>query len=363
MNCIRISPGEENRLVVHLPYTPERIAKIKTIPGRRWHGPEKYWSVPKTADMPKLLLTLFAGESVELDPALSGGKGEPPKEILARVREAARTRHLSPDTEKAYAGWIRRFIEQAGPPENLGEAEIGRFLTSLAQDARVSASTQNQALAALLFLYKQVLSKEIGMVEGVVRAKRPHRLPVVLSKQEVRQVLANLDGTPRLMATLLYGAGLRLLECCRLRVKDIDFSQNQVVVRAGKGGKDRYTMLPANLQDTLRRHLEEVRELHEEDLKRGLGAVALPDALSRKYPNAPKEWGWQWFFPPPRTTPIPEPASAAATISTNRCSNEPSRMLGSRPASPNRPAAIPCAIPSPPTSWKTATTSAPSKSF
>jgi integron integrase len=208
-------------------------------------------------------------------------------------------RHLSPKTEEAYISWIKRFIFFHGKrhPIEMGEAEIGRFLSSLASDSHVAASTQNQALNALLFLYHQVLEKEIGLIQGVVRAKRPRRLPVILTKEEIRRLLGCLQGTPWLMALLLYGAGLRLMECCRLRVKDIDFSRNQIVVRAGKGDKDRYPMLPAAVKEPLFRHLRAVKRQHEEDLQKGLGRVALPHALDRKYPNAGKEWAWQWVFP------------------------------------------------------------------
>jgi len=214
------------------------------------------------------------------------------------VREAIHARHFSPRTEDAYVGWSRRFLARnPGPPESLGEADISRFLSWLAQEGQVSASTQNQALNALLFLFTQALGKDIGLLDGVVRAKKPLHLPVVLSKDEVRLILSQMSGAPRLMATLLYGCGLRLLECCHLRIKDVDFSQNQVVVRSGKGGKDRYTMLPASTRGTLQSHLEIVRLQHSTDLARGLGSVELPNALARKYPNAPKEWGWQWVFP------------------------------------------------------------------
>jgi integron integrase len=182
----------------------------------------------------------------------------------------------------------------------MGEAEIGRFLSSLASDRRVSASTQNQALNATLFLYREVLAKDIGYVNGVVRAKRSQRLPVVLTRDEIKALLGQLDGTHWLMATLIYGAGLRLMECCRLRVKDVDFSQNEIIVRAGKGNKDRSTMLPAAVKGPLARHLTIGRQQHDEDLKRGLGRVVLPNALDRKYPNAGREWGWQWIFPATR---------------------------------------------------------------
>jgi integrase len=173
----------------------------------------------------------------------------------------------------------------------MGEAEIGGFLSSLATDSHVSASTQNQALNALIFLYREILKKDIGYVNGVVRAKRPHRLPVVLTRQEVRSILGSLEGSDWIMAMLLYGAGLRLMECLRLRVKDIDFASNQIVVRAGKGDKDRHTMLPAAVKEPLAKHLDLIRRQHQRDLERGLGRVALPNALERKYPNAGKEWG------------------------------------------------------------------------
>jgi integron integrase len=215
------------------------------------------------------------------------------------VRQAIRTRHLSYNTEQAYVGWIKRFIffHKKRHPREMGESEIGQFLSSLATDAHVAASTQNQALNALLFLYKEVLEQKVGFIQGVVRAKRATRLPVVLTKEEVQRVIQCVNGTPWLMAMLLYGAGLRLMECCRLRVKDVDFSRNQIVVRAGKGNKDRYTMLPLAAKEPLLRHLQVVKRQHEEDLHQGLGRVSLPYALEHKYPNAGKEWGWQWVFP------------------------------------------------------------------
>jgi len=231
------------------------------------------------------------------EPDIPTPPGKP--KLLDQVRQAIRTRHLSPHTEQAYVGWIKRFIffHNKRHPTEMAEAEIGNFLSSLATDAKVSASTQNQALNALLFLYHEVLDKKIGLIQGVVRAKRPSRLPVVLTKEEVQRLLNSINGTPWLMAMLLYGAGLRLMECCRLRVKDIDFSRNQIVVRAGKGNKDRYTMLPAAAKEPLLRHCQFIERQHEEDLKQGQGRVSLPDALERKYPNAGKEWGWQWVFP------------------------------------------------------------------
>jgi len=224
----------------------------------------------------------------------------PPKpKLLDQVREAIRTRHYSPKTEDSYVHWIKRFIffHNKRHPAEMGEKEIAQFLSSLASELHVSASTQNQALNAILFLYREVLRKEIGYINGVVRAKRPHRLPVVLTREEVKTILGILDHSDWLMVMLLYGAGLRLMECLQLRVKDIDFTSNQIVVRAGKGDKDRHTMLPGAVKEPLAKHLDVIKRQHQHDVENGLGRVALPNALDRKYPNAGKEWGWQWVFP------------------------------------------------------------------
>ncbi len=201
----------------------------------------------------------------------TGQAGPPKPRLLDRVREAIRTRHYSRRTEKAYVAWIRRYIFFHGKrhPADMGAAELTGFLTSLAVDGQVAASTQNQALSALLFLYREVLHQEVPWLDDLVYAKRPHHLPVVLSRDEVRAVLAEIHGVPRLMAVLLYGGGLRLLECAQLRVKDVDLARNQIVVRAGKGSKDRLTMLPAAIKAELVRHLESVRGQHREDLEAG----------------------------------------------------------------------------------------------
>jgi integron integrase len=219
--------------------------------------------------------------------------------LIDQVRDAIRMRHYSPKTEDSYVHWIKRFIffHDKRHPAEMGEKEIAQFLSSLASELHVSASTQNQALNAVLFLYRDVLRKEIGYIDGVVRAKRPHRLPVVLTRQEVKSILGILDHSDWLMVVLLYGAGLRLMECLHLRVKDIDFTSNQIVIRAGKGDKDRHTMLPGAVKEHLANHLELMKEQHRRDLEHGMGRVALPNALDRKYPNAGKEWGWQWVFP------------------------------------------------------------------
>jgi integron integrase len=222
--------------------------------------------------------------------------------LLDRVREAIRTRHYSPRTERTYVGWIRRFILFHGRrhPRDMGESEVVAFLSSLATAGRVSASTQNQALSALVFLYSEVLGERLDWLNGIVRAQRPVRIPVVLSRDEVRALLSQLEGTGWLMASLMYGSGLRLLECVELRVKDVDLDLREIRVRDGKGRKDRVTTLASTLVDPLKGQLTRVRLLHDQDLADGCGCVALPDALARKYPNAGREWGWQWMFPATR---------------------------------------------------------------
>ena len=219
--------------------------------------------------------------------------------LLEQVRARIRRLGMARRTEEAYVGWIRRFILANGKqhPERMGAAEIERFLTGLAVEGGVSASTQNQALSALLFLYKQVLGVELPWLDGIERAKKPQRLPVVLTRAEVAALFAELAGTSWLMASLLYGSGLRLMECVRLRVKDMDFAKGELTVRQGKGGKDRRTILPGALAAPLQAQLVEARRIHQRDLDAGFGRVWLPDALARKYLHAAAEWGWQYVFP------------------------------------------------------------------
>lgn len=219
--------------------------------------------------------------------------------LLDRLRLALRARHYSLRTERTYAHWVKRFIffHNVRHPAEMAKPEINAFLTHLAVKEKASASTQNQALSALLFLYRQVLGREVGELGQVIRARKAERLPVVMTREEVKSVLANLSGDKRLMASLMYGAGLRLMECLRLRVQDIDFSRNEIAIRDGKGAKDRITMLPESLKVPLREHLKTVRTVHERDLAEGWGRVELPMALDQKYPAAPAAWGWQWVFP------------------------------------------------------------------
>jgi integron integrase len=236
-----------------------------------------------------------------------GNEAAPPPRLLDKVREAIRVRHYSKRTEQAYVAWIRRFVLATGRrhPRELGGREVEAFLTRLATDKDVAAGTQNQALAAILFLYRDVLGIVLPWMDDVVRAKRPRRIPVVLSREEVARMLALLDGQLWLMAAMLYGTGMRLMECVRLRVKDIDFARTEIVVRDGKGGKDRKVPLPRRLNAPLLAAVERVRLLHLHDSAQGVGDVWLPHALARKYPGAGRELGWQYVFPAPRLSVDP----------------------------------------------------------
>jgi integron integrase len=227
--------------------------------------------------------------------------------LLDRLRIAMRTSHYSFRTEDAYVQWVKRFILFHGKrhPAEMGAAEINEFLSHLAVERSVSAPTQNQALCALLFLYKRVLGDDVPWLENLVRAPRTQRLPVVLTREEVRRLVAEMHGVGQLVARLLYGSGLRLLECLRLRVKDVDFERREVTVREGKGAKDRRTMLPATVGAALRRHLEHVRALHDADVAAGHGAVWLPHGYARKNPGAARAWQWQWVFPSGRISRDP----------------------------------------------------------
>jgi len=219
--------------------------------------------------------------------------------LLDRVRAELRTRHYSIRTEQTYIDWIKRYIifHKKQHPRDLGAAEVKAFLEHLAVDRNVAASTQNQALNALVFLYKQVLGQDFGMLGDVKRAKRPARLPVVLTREEVQRIFVHMKGIFRLMTQLLYGTGMRQMECVRLRVQDIDFGYRQIIIRDGKGHKDRITVLPVTLIASLQEHLKWVRAVHEQDRADGVEGVYLPEALSRKYPTAHKDWRWQWVFP------------------------------------------------------------------
>lgn len=227
--------------------------------------------------------------------------------LMDELREALHSRHYSPRTEQAYRLWIRRYLRFHGMrhPAEMGEREINEFLTHLAVERHVSSSTQTQALSALLFLYRHVLGREVGDL-GIIRARKPQRVPVVMTRGEVQDVLAELEGDRWLMAALMYGAGLRLSECLGLRVQDIDFARGEITVRNGKGAKDRVTMLPDSLRGALHDQLRRARATHRADLAESWGRVLLPDALARKYPGAAADWRWQWVFPQERRWTNPQ---------------------------------------------------------
>lgn len=284
----------------------------------------------------------------------------PPK-LLASVRQAIRLRHYSRRTETVYVGWVARFVRFHGlrHPRELGAGEVEAFLSDLAVRGQVSAATQSQARAALVFLYREVLGAPMDAIGEVVRAKRPVRLPVVLTRAEVRAVLSRLEGQPRLVALLLYGAGLRLLEALSLRVKDVDFGAGQLLVRHGKGGKDRVTMLPQSAAIPLAHHLEAVRHVHARDLTRGGGRVVLPDALERKYPAAGREWAGSGCSRHPAAIWTPPPGSGGATTCTNRPCSVPCAPPCCGLVSPSRRVATRSGTASRPICWRTTTISAP----
>ena len=257
------------------------------------------------ADLKKIRMAERAGK--EHGPSIVE---KPKPRLMEEVRMALRTRHYSRRTEQTYCLWIRRFIffHNKRHPKDMGEVEINSFLTNLAVMEHVSASTQNQALSALLFLYRHVLDREVGDLGKVIRARKPLRLPVVLTREEVKAVLSQLDGVYWLISVLMYGTGMRLMECLRLRVKDLDFTANQIMIREGKGNKDRITMLPQTVKVKLSQHLSQVRQIHERDSRDGYGRVKTPNALARKYPNASADWGWQFIFPQRKRWINPETA-------------------------------------------------------
>ena len=244
----------------------------------------------------------------------------PTPKLLPRLRDHLRTRHYSIRTEATYIDWVRRFIlfHEKRHPQDMGAAEVEAFLTHLAVDRHVAASTQNQAKSAILYLYKQVLGVELPWLDDVVQAKTPRRLPVVLTAPEVRSLLLHMHGTTGLIAQLLYGTGMRLLESLRLRVKDVEFSRREIIIREGKGNKDRITVLPENLILPLEQHMKKVRALHEKDLEAGFGRVHLPHALAVKYPHADRSWGWQYVFPSPVRSMDPRPDAVSGELLERR---------------------------------------------
>lgn len=287
----------------------------------------------------------------------------PESALLRQLRDEVRKRHYSSRTEDAYSGWVYRYLRFHGfrDPREMGKEEVEQFLSHLAVERDVAAATQNQAFSALLFLYRDVLGIMLDWLDSVARAKRPKLLPVVLTRDEVAAVLGHLSGANLIATTLLYGAGLRLLECLELRIKDVDFGYRQITVRSGKGNKDRVTVLPASVESRLKLHIEDVRVRFEKDLKGGWGYVRLPKALTRKYPNADRAWGWQWVFPAHRHYLDPE--SSAATTWTNPSFSAPSRKRRPWPAAKSMSPATHSVTLSPPTCSRTDTTSGRSRNF
>lgn len=286
---------------------------------------------------------------MNLDSSTSSAPAEPaPPKLLERMRVHLRTRHYSIRTEQAYIDWARRFILFHGKrhPQDMGAAEVEAFLSHLAVQRQVAASTQNQAKAALLYLYKQVLGVDLAWLDEVVQARQARRLPVVLTPSEVRELLLHVEGTAGLVAQLLYGTGMRLLEALRLRVKDVEFARREVLVREGKGNKDRVTVLPENLIAPLQAQMAKARALHQKDLDAGLGRVYLPHALAVKYPQADRSWAWQYVFPSPVRALDPRPDARTGAVmerrhhvypeSVQRAVREAARRAGmDKPVSPH----------------------------
>jgi integron integrase len=303
---------------VQFSYDKVLIAAIRKVQGFLWVPETQTWLIPSSqAHIDSLLEALWdtntfsANHSSEtpiiaswsaFSSEFSTAAKDPQLQYKQRYVEALKARHYSKRTLRAYQQWLERFLDcnSGRQTSTLGQLEINAFLSHLAVSENVSASTQNQALAAILFFFRNILGNPVDDFSDVIRAKKPKRLPVVMSRMEVKQLLAEMSGDKRLAAALMYGTGLRLMECLELRVQDIDFEQNQVLVRNGKGGKDRITMLPASLKTSLETHLSKVRDIHQKDLAEGWGRVPLPTALEKKYPNACTDWAWQWVFPQER---------------------------------------------------------------
>jgi integron integrase len=305
---IKITPDAPGRIRLTFPYSAEVVTRIKTVNGRRWHPDGKYWSFPDSEEALNEVLSALGGEEVEIDPSLQSLV--PPFQIgplLDRVRHLIRLKHYSIRTEKSYLPWVEKYLRfhHSRDPKEMGGKEIEAYLSHLAVNLKVSASTQNQAFNALLFLYREVLKQQLGESIDAIRAKEPQHRPTVMTRDETMRLIEAVPTDYQLPVKLIYGAGLRLMECVRLRVKDVDFGNNHIVVRDAKGMKDRVTVLPENLKTPLCDHLKWVRLVHEDDKGKGYGPVYLPYALERKYPNAGTEWGWRYVFP--AKTPSKDP--------------------------------------------------------
>ncbi len=285
---------------VRFPFDRALVKVMHRVQSHRWNPTTKTWSISDSqASIDQLLSSLYETQIFNL----TGNQEISPTDIKAKLHEKYRTalltRHYSQRTVNTYCAWLDRIFRHLGgkDPRAITTLEVNQFLSNLATKEYVSASTQNQALAAILFFFRNVLEKDLELMKDLIRAKKPLRLPVVLSITEVKQIFNYMSGEKLLVARLLYGTGMRLQECLQLRVQDIDFEQNQILIYRGKGNKDRRTMLPATLKSDLKKHLEDVKALHLRDLSEGFGEVPLPDALAFKYPAANRAWCWQWVFP------------------------------------------------------------------
>lgn len=297
---IKIGSDIPGRITVSFPYNAEIVGKVKTIQTRQWHERGKYWSFPFSKQVFNEILSVLAGEEVEIGPALRELFPPTPVDLLLdRARHLIRLKHYSIRTEKSYVPWIARYLSfhHNRDPREMGGPEIEAFLSHLAVDENVSASTQNQAFNALMFLYKEALKKPLDESINAIRAKKPQYRPTVMTKDETTKLIEVTPADYQLMIRLIYGTGMRLMECLRLRVKDLDFGNNHILVRDAKGMKDRVTVFPETLKNALAEHLKRVKIIHEDDRAKGYAPVYLPFALERKYPNAGTEWGWQYVFP------------------------------------------------------------------
>lgn len=287
-------------LIVKIPYQPALISALRAVPGSSWDREKRQWVVAdKQSRLDSLLQALYNTglfRREELATKLRSRKNE---EIIAELQTALRTRHYSARTVEAYSHWVQRFLEHYPHSElgYMGARHINGFLTNLATVENVSASTQNVALASVLFLFRTIENRDPGALGEIARSQRPVKLPVVMTRDEVRTVISHLDGDIKLIASIMYGTGLRLAECIGLRIQDIDFEKNHIVVRRGKGAKDRLTMLPQALSQQIKTQIEVAKRLHAFDLNQGYGRIQIPDALIKKYPGADRDWRWQWLFP------------------------------------------------------------------
>jgi len=308
---VMIGRDASGNIKVTFDYNPTHVERVRTIPGRKWHPEEKYWTFPLSRQSLSQLWSVFSGEKIDVDPeladllpkkvaaVLTGQATQPSNPLFAQVRDLIRLKHYSIRTEKSYLPWIERYLlfHRNKDPQKMGASEIEDFLSHLAVDLNVSSSTQNQAFNALLFLYRDVLKIQLDDSINAIRAKKPQYRPTVMTQEETMRLIEAVQPDYQLMVKLIYGSGLRLMECLRLRVKDVDFAHSQIVVRDAKGMKDRVTVLPENLGEPLAEHMRRVRVIYEDDKLKGRASVYLPYALERKYPKAASEWGWQYVFP------------------------------------------------------------------